>query len=459
MYSRQKGLARRAAALAAPLIAAGGLFSAFDESTAGGSAPHRLDASPVLAQPEAMRLPSGPSCASIPITGDVVHVTTARELASAVANLATGQTVLLAAGRYELENTIHLRGGLTGIAIRGATGDPTDVELVGPGMSNPDHGPVPHGILVSDAMEVLIADLTIRDVYYHAVQIAGEAGATGVRLHRLRLIDSGEQLVKGSTAGPPGPYADEGVVECSWLGYTDRARSWYTNGVDVLAGKDWIIRDNVFQNIRAPIGQLAGPAVLMWRNSVDTLVERNWILECDRGIALGLDAPDPRYARDGEPTFDHTRGIARNNVIWRPAGSAGDTGISVGYASDFAILHNTVLLNGTYSLGAIEYRFPDSDGLIAGNLTDAPVLGRDGGRAVVADNLLDAGADWFVDEPRGDLHLAAGSPAEDAVRSALYVADDVDGDSRPSSAHDAGADERPDDLTPAPLTGIFLPRL
>jgi len=36
----------------------------------------------------------------------------------------------------------------------------------------------------------LIADLTVRDVYYHAVQAQGERDAQGLRLYNLRLVDA-----------------------------------------------------------------------------------------------------------------------------------------------------------------------------------------------------------------------------------------------------------------------------
>jgi hypothetical protein len=259
--------------------------------------------------------------------------------------------------------------------------------------------------------------------------------------------------------------------------------------VDVLAGRNWIIRDNVFARIRAPVGQLAGPAVLMWRNSIDTVVERNWFIDCDRGIALGLDVPDNRYSRDGETTYDHRGGVVRNNVLWRTPGSpTGDTGIIVNYAFNFAVLHNTVLLNGTYSLGAIEYRFAPSTGRISGNLTDGRIVQRDGASASLDGNLDGAMADWFVAADAADLHLAPSAPAVDHVRAISEVGDDVDGETRPVGARsDAGADEMSpsedatqspnptatatptahrhpehtptptDDLTSAPPATIFLP--
>ncbi len=363
---------------------------------------------------------------------------TVPELQAAVANLESNTTILIADGTYNLNNTLNIRD-VTNVAIRSQSGNREAVVLRGRGMSNPAHGNVPHVIAVYDASNVLIADMTLRDAYYHLIQIHGEADADGVHMHNLHLIDAGEQFIKGSTAGPPGPYADGGEVSCSVIEYTDRARSDYTNGVDVLAGSDWVIRDNVFRNIRAPLGQLAGPAILMWRNSLDTIVERNLFVECDRAIALGLSSPDAN-SRNGETVYDHQGGIIRNNMIYREG--PGDIGITVNYARDVEISHNTVILNGTFPWGAIEYRFAATDAAIHNNLTDAPIWRRNGGNAVITGNLTTAQLDWFVDPDSGDLHLRRGTPPVDTAPAVASVADDFDGAPRPyGSAADIGADE------------------
>jgi hypothetical protein len=204
---------------------------------------------------------AGPCDPLPPPAGAVVSVATEAELQAAVGSLASGTTILVAPGTYDLTQTLVIGGGLSDVAVRGSTGNRDDVVLRGRGMSNAAFQNVPHGFLVQRVNGLLIADLTIRDVYYHPVQVQGEQDAQRVWLRNVRLLDGGEQLLKVSAAGPPGPYADDGIVECSVLEYTDRARSWYTNGVDVLAGARWVVRDNVFRNIRAPVGELAGPAV------------------------------------------------------------------------------------------------------------------------------------------------------------------------------------------------------
>jgi len=381
--------------------------------SAARRAPTRLGAA--LGTGVAAAIASRGDCAGLPPPSRrIVRVADEDALQAAILALRSGTTVLLERGVYELASTLHVRG-VTDVAIRGATGSREDVVLVGRGMEAYDHGGVPHGILISASQGVLIADLTIRDVPYHAVQIQGETGASDVALYRVRLMDTGEQLVKGSSAGPPGPYADDGAVACSHLGYTDRAPSDYTNGVDVLAGARWTVRDTSFVRIRAPVGDLAGPAVLFWRGASDVLVERNRFIDCDRGVALGLSAPDPAFARAGTAPYDALAATAWNNFVWRSAGSpTGDIGIAAANAADFAIAHNTVLLNGTFPLGAIEARFEPSFGTIVNNLSDAPVWRRDGATILQAGNMADADPAWFADPEIGDLHLSAGAAALDA---------------------------------------------
>ncbi len=393
-------------------------------------------------------------CPALPApTGPVVNVDSVAELQDAVDTLSSGTTILIADGVYTLTNTLNIRA-VNDVALRSLSGNREAVVLRGQGMSNGSYGNVPHVIAIYDADDRLIADVTLRDAYFHLVQVHGEDAPQRPRFYNLRLIDSGEQFIKGSTDGQA--YADGGEVACSTIAYTDEARSDYTNGVDVLGGADWVIRDNVFRNIRAPAG-LAGPAVLMWRNSLDTVVERNLFIECDRAIALGLAAPDAN-SRGDEDTYDHQGGIVRNNFIYRAG--AGDVGITVNYARDVRVYHNTVLLNGTFPWGAIEYRFSATSADIRYNLTDAPIWQRDGAAGTVLGNVTNAQPGWFVNAALGDLHLNAGVTA--AIDQALPlggVSDDFDGALRPGGdAPDIGADEYGELVLPGPYR-LYVPTI
>ena len=132
-----------------------------------------------------------------------------------------------------------------------------------------------------------------------SIQLDLNAGAQAPRIYNVRLVDAGEQFVKSSarTSGTSG--ANNGIVEYSIMEYTTTAITNYTNGVDVHQGASWIVRHNLFRNIRAPAGQLAGPAVLMWNGSRDSIIENNLFLNVQYGIALGL---------NGSKADDHMAG-------------------------------------------------------------------------------------------------------------------------------------------------------
>ena len=329
-------------------------------------------------------------------TGTVVRVSTESALQVAVRSLSSGTTILIEPGTYNLSRTLVIGGGVERVAIRGNSNRCDDIVLVGQGMTNPNYGQIPHGIWIGNARHVLVANLTIRDVFHHPIQLEPFAGAQAPHIYNVRMIDAGEQFVKSSANPGNGRGVNDGMVEYSIMEYTTTARSGYTNGVDVHQGAGWIIRHNVFRNIRAPAGRLAGPAVLMWNRSRDSIVKGNVFLNIQYGIALGLDP--------GRPD-DHSGGVVRNNFIHRNAAQSGDVGIALNNSAGTKVLHNTVLLSGTYP-NAIEYRFSPTSGVqIRYNLTDAAVRQRDGATGMVADNLTSARPSWFVNAAIGDLHL------------------------------------------------------
>ncbi len=372
------------------------------------------------------------------LTATIVPVADEPELQAAVAALSSGDTLVLEAGTYDLTWALWLDGGLDNVAIIGAGRDATVIR--GPGMSV-DDPEVPHLIWVGDVRHFLIADLTLRDVYYHPLQFSTGDGAFAPHIDNVRIIDSGEQFIKVSTGVGLTEYCDSGIVENCVFEYTDRARSGYTNAVDILATGFWIIRDNLFLRIRGPVGELAGPTVLAWQNSIHTTVERNVFIECDIGIGMGNPAGPGIYARDGETVYDNQNAIVKNNFIYRT--ESGDVGISLNRARDAEVHHNTVVLNGTFPWD-IEYRYSSTNASIYNNLCDSGILSRDGGAADLGGNIITADESWFVDAPSGNLHLISGTDAENAAVAipAGNLIEDIDRESRPyGSASDVGADE------------------
>ena len=389
---------------------------------------------PLLAAgPRAFAGPAIPPSPLPPPTGTVVHVSTLSQLQQAVASIASNTTIVVAAGTYNLTSPLYINGSFTNVGIRGATGNRDDVVLVGRGMTGPNDGGVPFGIWVGGNVRgVTIAHLTVRDVFNHPVML--NAGTQSPLIHNVRLVNAGQQLLKSNPDGAGGG-VDNGIIEYSVFEYVTTSRDYYTNGVDVHTGDTWIIRHNLFRNIRAPQGELAGPAILMWNGSTNTLVDGNTFINCQRDIALGLIERTPN---------DHTGGIVRNNFIYRSASVAGDTAVYVADSPGTQVLHNSILVSRTYG-SPIEYRFPHTTGVvIANNVLDGNILARDGATGTVTGNYTAASASLFVNPAGGDMHVSAAGAAAllnmiATPRAAAPL--DWDGEPRPAGATDIGADE------------------
>ena len=393
----------------------------------------------LIAPPPAPQLP--------PPTGNVVTVSTLAGLQNAVANLASNTTVMIQPGTYHLTGTLRIRNNVTNVALRGATGNREDVVIVGDGMAVPG---IPHGITCENAQDVLIANLSVGEVQYHPVQLQGEQGCDRVRLYNVRLFDAGEQFVKGTVDFANANGVDGGIVEYSVIEYTTLGPAHgYTNGIDIHHGANWVIRYNLFRNIRVPLTapQSLGPAVLMWSGSRDTLTYANTFVDCERAIAYGL-GPQPGFAHG------HEGGLICSNFIHRRAGVRGDSAISVWDSPNTRVLHNTSMQSGTYP-DAIEYRFPGTTGtVIRNNLADGAVRQRDGATGVVGPNVTNATGALFEDLPGSDLHLkTTASVAIDQGAALAECGLDWDGQPRPFGAgRDIGADE----YVPAALPSLSL---
>jgi hypothetical protein len=291
---------------------------------------------------------------------------------------------------------------------------------------------IPFGIWIGGSVAgVTIANLTIRDIYYHPIIF--NAGTQAPLVHNVTLVNAGQQFIKSNPNGSGGG-VDNGIVQCSVLQYDTTGRDSYTNGVDVHTGRNWTIRHNLFRNIRAPQGQLAGPAILMWNGSSGTVAEGNTFIDRQREIAFGL----IERTRN-----DHSGGIVRNNFIYRQASVAGDAAVGVFDSPNTQVLHNTIVASGTYAT-LIEYRFANTTGVqIANNLLDGQILARDGATGTVSGNVTSATPGLFANPSAGDLHLAPRAAAAiDRVAALANATTDWDGQPRPhGAAADVGADE------------------
>lgn len=376
------------------------------------------------------------SCGPLPMPeGRVRVVRSAGQLEDAVRDARPDSTIVVEDGVYEISGMLDLR--VPGVTLRGRSADPSRTIIKGRGMSEDRVGVA----LAVAAPGVTIAHLSVGRVRYHGIQVRGETGASRVRVYAVRVFDTGQQLLKGSFA-PNGRTADGGVVECSTFEYSDHAPSDYTNGIDLIGTKDWVIRDNRFVRVRGPQEKRwsAGPAILVWGNAEGTVVERNVIIDCFRGIALGLGPGAFATPRGGPTRVDHRGGVIRQNVVVN-LNEWADEGIEANAAPDVRIEFNTVLVEGTLSW-SISVRFRQTSGVVRNNLTARPILFRDGGSATLEGNVEGAERSWFVGASTGNLRLA--ETAAKAIDAGVPVSDqqeDFDGLPRSVGKPDAGAFE------------------
>ncbi len=366
--------------------------------------------------------------------GEVMNVSNISELNAAVDTINNSdgfKTVLLADGEYVLNNSNGLSIRKPHVMIRSASGNREAVVIKGQGMTG-DIGYVFK--IASD--DVTIADLTLGEVKFHPIQIHGEADADHTIIHNVHIYDGEQQFIKGSyDHNSPEMWSDNAVVECSFFEYTARhSRQRYTGGIDTHHGVGWIVRDNEFRYIRSMTG---GPTqdhtIHFWTSSADNIIERNTIVNCDRGIGFG--------ELNG---VLNSGGIIRNNMIYNDGGGMyNDVGIIVSSNPDVKIYHNTIYHNHDYP-NAIEYRFADSTNAdIRNNLTNKAITARDGASGTNENNVTYAQRSWFTDAAHGDLHLQYDVAA--VINNGVDLAEvttDIDLDERTPGSSDIGADEK-----------------
>lgn len=396
------------------------------------------------------------TCAPLPMaTGEVIDVTPAQanDLPQIVRDAAAGATIVLAPGTYRIaaegEANRRLQFHRMGVTLRSSTDDATDVILDGEYRTNE--------MIFIDANDVTIAHITLTHAIDHGIHVSapGAVNVTGARLYGLRMVDHGEQFVKVNPNGDRTGFVDEGELACSSFLLTDAGRPMierspggcYTGGIDAHGSRDWVVRDNRFEDIYCAGEGLSEHAIHFWSASRDTLVERNVILGCARGVGLGLveDGRTRDYADDPYPGFSgyigHYGGVVRSNVIYADHPYY-DTGIELAQARGARVIHNTVVsgdgATGRYS--SIDYRFSSTDVEIRNNLVRR-ITQRNGAMGDVMDNLEMAPLSLFVSPSAGDLHLR--DDAAVAIDQGVVLEDaglDLDGEPR-DAAPDLGADE------------------
>lgn len=301
-------------------------------------------------------------------------------------NALVPRTVLIADGTYSIASTSwYPYITASDVTFRSLSGNRDACILTGEGMRsvNPE---TEIGIFaVGD--NITIADLTIKDLGNHGISVTGD----GLYVYNVKIQNTYEQMIKGNTDADG---VNNGVIKCSYFEYTDGiGPNWYIGGIDLHKATGWNISDNFFINIASPADLVAEHAIHLWEESANNLVERNQIINCDRGIGFGLGSSP------------NEGGTIRNNMIYNNGGHPfHDVGIGLETSPNTEVYNNTVHVQFQ---NAIEFRFEETENVaITNNLCNKPITSRNGGTATLVKNIATAQNDWFENVDFGNLRLS-----------------------------------------------------
>jgi|GEM_PF-623800 len=362
-------------------------------------------------------------CPDLSTNGTVVSVSNITQLQNAINNSNGNTTIMVQPGDYVLNYGLSISADKPNLTIMGATGNRDDVTLRGLGWNN---SAVTHIFDVS-ADGFTVANMTLRDVYYHLIQIHSENDADDFTAQNVRFLDGKEQLLKVSAGAST--FSDRGRVLCCAFEFTAGiAYQNYTGGIDAHKSKDWLVQNNTFKGIRSPDDVVAEHAIHFWRDCEGTRAIGNQIERCDRGIGFGLG----NVYENG-----HRGGLIMNNFVHTNR----DVGIGLEYAPDIKVYNNTVITDNYPR--SIEYRFPGTSNVqIINNLVSGEISDRSSGATgTLTTNYQVSNSNIFVDAANYDYHLA-GTPSGivDAGTALSEVTADIDCDNR-NGGIDIGADE------------------
>jgi len=379
---------------------------------------------------EAVAVPSWfPKAVPLPApSGDMIGVRTPNELLTAVEHIEPGGAILLADGHYKVPRVIVLTGKKD-VTIRSASGDPARVILRGKGWDSEAQG---DDILhIAHCEGITIADLSFTDCRSYGIKVEAENAPKDVHIYNCRFRDIGVRAIKGSAGQDPNVRALKGSVRyCHFENSKIPPAHWlfggdYIAAIDMMALEDWTFSDNVFHNIKGRNGG-GRAAVFIWVRSRHVVVERNLIVNCDRGIAFGNPGQSTANLA-GERLIYVSDGVMRNNFI---AGGP-DCGIELWYSDRIKVFNNSIWRPDRNWARGIRIGTGTARTEIVNNLVHGEIR-LEGGGAQLRCNLSGRLNGYFTDPASGDLTLTvAAVGAIDQGVSLPNLTDDIRGRPRP----------------------------
>jgi hypothetical protein len=367
----------------------------------------------------------------LPMEGRRVPVSTAEELAGAVAGARDGDVILLADGVYRVGRFLRL-DNVKNVTLCSAARDPAKVVLRGRGFDVVGRG---DDILrIARCENVTIAHLTFADCHAYGLKVEAEHSPRNIHVYHCRFFNIGTRGLKGSTAQRT-VAAGGSIRYCHFENNKVPPGDWqfggnYISAIDMMSLEDWTISDNTFVNIKGHSGG-GRAAIFVWVRSRRLVVERNHILNCDRGIALGNPSGSSNYMEGMLHVYDSVCG---NNFI--VAGR--DAGIELAWVDGVKVYNNTVWRQdpGGRGIRSIE-KIHNVD--IANNLVRGALLLT--GTETARNNIVGPMDGWFIDPAADNLRLSR--EVAEVVDQGLIlpeIVDDIDARRR-GERPDVGASE------------------
>lgn len=359
--------------------------------------------------------------------GEVIRVASVSELFEAFEKAKPNTTILISDGHYHLPRRLEIRK--SGITLRSESGNREKVILDG------GRHRLGELIAVKGCSDVTIADLTIQNVRWNGIKLDTDTGVHRVTIYNCIIRNVWQRGVKGVRVPPNVPRPTGCKIQyCVFI--NDRPKTFdddptdnpqtfngnYIGGIDVMFAQGWVVSDNVFVGIQGRTREGRG-AIFLWHDSCDCVVERNIIIDCDVGIALGNSWKPP------DIETHCTRIVVRNNFVVR----CPESGIVADYTRDCLIAHNTIH-DPQNRLGRLIRLVHDNEGLRVINnlLSGPPIKNESSSQMVLLNNLVVPDfSHAFVNAAKGNLRLT--EKATDAVDKAIplpQVGEDIDGKPR-----------------------------
>jgi MYXO-CTERM domain-containing protein len=380
-------------------------------------------------------------------SAEVVNVTTAAELMTAISDASPGDEIVLASGTYRLTGVTCAANGTQGMPIVVRSAEPLGAKIELDGVEGFKVTGAHWQFDGLDIVGVCANDSNCE----HAFHVTGAAHDFVLRNSRVRDFNA---QVKSNAARIDGTWVapNRGRIENNDIGDTRGRRTENpVTKLNIDGGEDWVIRGNYIHDFYKTQGNQISYGAFFKSGSKRGVMEQNLVL-CEReaedggyriGLSLGGGGTDPQYCA---PAYDasvpcsveHDGGIIRNNII----ANCSDVGVYLNRAKDSKVLYNTMI-----QTGGVDFRYETTSGEAVGNVLSNVIRTRNGAQAPnevanVENVLIGEFEMWYRDPLAGDLEVV-GNVDELLAAGPTHpqVTNDYCGRARPSGALTLGAVE------------------